>query len=342
VKLLADDVPDPGGGPPWGLRYWETDRKFACVQVGRVYDAKLGQISGGRVFHELRLGMSVAELGGCFAMDGSGHGFVAIHTDAQPGARPCPSGVRVARPRGRTSDLVPCAERGRTVDLGLLGPNATSFTYRAGGRDRRANPLGGVGAYLVVQKRIDPVIREFGFHHRDPRLNLRGPAEPYIALTPASQVIRRVEYASGTCVVHVTTNLRGACSAQAGYVPIPQPKVGDVRAHVRAFAAPNGRGIRVRFRARQDVVDGRSGYDIEVRPVGVRGFDTQSYAHDVRAGDLVRTTVGLYNRHRGAYRIVVRYRTVDPTPGPLPSPVYPGLLVGEARVVVPRQPMRSP
>jgi hypothetical protein len=56
----------------------------------------------------------------------------------------------------------------------------------------------------------------------------------------------------------------------------------------------------------------------------------------VREGDLVRTTVGLYNRHRGAYRIVVRYRTVDPTPGPLPSPVYPGLLVGEARVVVPR------
>ena len=333
VRLLADDVPDPAGGPPWGLRYWETDRKYACVQVGRVYDGKLGQISRGKVFHELPLGVAELAMGGCYALDGSGHAFVAIHTDALGGAQPstCPPPFQGGglRPRAR------CIAPTRTVDFGLLGPNARSLTYRAAGQDRTSAPLGGVGAYLVVQKRIKPVMREFGFHHRDPKLNLHGPAEPYIALTPGSQVIRRVEYARGACVVHVTLDPYGACNAQAGFVPIPQPQVGDVRAPIRAFAAPNGRGIRVRFRARQAVTDGRSGYDIEVHPPSGQGFETQTYAHNVEAGDLVRTTVGLYNRQRGVYRIVVRYRTVDPRPGPYASLAYPGALVGVQRVDVP-------
>jgi hypothetical protein len=338
VKLLAADVPDPGGGPPWGLRYWETDRKFACLQVGRVFDGKLGQISDGKVFHELRLGVARGALGGCFMLDGGGHAFTAIHLDAQRGAQPttCPppfhQGTQLRGPGGR---LIRCTTPNRTVDFGLLGPNAKSYTYRAAGRDHTATPLGGVGAYLVVQKRIKPVMREFGFHHRDPKLNLHGPAEPYIALTPASQVIRRVEYTAGTCVVHVTLFPYGACNAKAGYVPIPQPRVSDVRAPIRAFAAPDGRGIRVRFRARQAVVDGRSGYDIEVRPVGVRGFMTQTYSRNVEAGGLVRTTVDLYNHRRGAYRIIVRYRTVSARPGPYASLAYPGTLVGKARVDVP-------
>jgi hypothetical protein len=338
VKLLADDVPDPGGGPPWGLRYWETDRKYACVQVGRVYAGKLGQISNGKVFHELRLGVAESQLGGCYALDGSGHAFTAIHTDAQRGAQPttCPPGFYTGTtPNAPRGSVFRCTTPDRTVDFGLLGPNARSLTYRKAGQDHVATPLGGVGAYLVIQKRIKPVLREFGFHHRNPRLNLHGPAEAAIAVTPASQVIRRVEYASGTCVVHVTLYPYGACNAQAGFVPIPHPQVGDVRAPIRAFAAPDGRGIRVRFRAPQAVVDGRSGYDIEVRPTGARGFMTQTYARNVAAGDAVRTTVDLYNRRRGAYRIVVRYRTLSARPGPYASLESPGALVGEARVVVP-------
>ena len=338
VKLLTGDVADPGCGPPLGLRYWETDRKYACVQVGRVYDGKLGQITGGKVFHELRLGVALGALGGCFAMDGSGHGFTAIHVDAQRGAQPstCPPGFHVGtKLRGPHGSVIGCTAPDRTVDFGLLGPNARDLTYRRGGQDHTAATLGGVGAYLVVQKRIKPVMREFGFHHRDPKLNLHGPAEPYIALTPASQVIRRVTYSGGTCVVRVTLYPYGACKAQAGFVPIPQPQVVDVRAPIRAFAAPNGRGIRVRFRARQAVTDGRSGYDIEVRPVGRGEFMTQTYSRNVAAGALVRTTVALYNHQRGAYRIVVRYRTISARPGPYASLDSPGLLVGKARVDVP-------
>jgi hypothetical protein len=338
VRLLADDVPDPAGGPAWGLRYWETDRKYACVQVGRLYRGKLGQITADKVFHELRLGVPRTGLGGCFAQDGSGHAFAAIHTDALHGAQPppCPTGfVQSGQPRGPNGQPIPCTTPDRTVDFGLLGPNARSIVYRAGGGDHIAAPLGGVGGYLIVQKHRAPVMREYGFHHRDPKLNLHGPAEPYLALTPASQVIKRVTYTDGTCVVHVTLSLYGACNAKAGFTPIPQPKATDVRAPIRAFAAPGGKGIRVRFTAHQAVIDGRSAYNIEVRSVAVRGFLTQSYSRNVNAGDQVRITVDLYNHRRGPYRIVVRYKTIAARPGPYASLASPGLLVGQADVLVP-------
>jgi hypothetical protein len=337
VTLLATNIADPDGGVPWGLRYWETDRKYGCLEAGRVYDGKLGQITDGRVFHELRVGVTRGALGGCFVLDGSGHAFVALHTDAFAGAQPqgCPVGFRpdtkTKTPHGTTR----CRTGDRTVDLGLLGPNAKTYTYRAGGHLHTTTPLGQVGAYLVVQRRLKPVMREYGFHHRNPKLNLRGPAEPYIAVTPASQVIKGVIYTAGDCMVRITGAPRGSCYAQAGYTPIPQPRVADVRAPIRAFAAPDGRGIRVRFHARQAVVDGRSGYSIEVRPASTRGFLVQDYAHNLNAGDLVRTTVDLYNKHHGTYRIVVRYRTVHARPGPYATPAYPGLLVGETTVTVP-------
>jgi hypothetical protein len=338
VKLLISDVADPDGGPPWALRYWETDRKYACVQVGRIYDGKLGEISDDKVFHELRLGVVRTGLGGCFVLDGSGHAFVAIHTDAQRGAQPqpCPTGFRIGSTiQGPHGTSIRCTTPSRTVDFGLLGPGAERFTYRQAGRDHMAMPAGGVGAYLVVQRHLRPVVREYGFHHKDPKLNLSGPAEPYIALTPASQVIRHIDYAQGPCAVRVTASPYGSCGRQAGYVPIPQPRVGDVRTRVRAFAAPDRRGIRVRFRARQAVVDGRTGYDIEVRPDGGRGFMTQTYSRNVAAGAMVRTTVPLYNHRRGGYRIVVRFRTVRSRPGPYATPAWPGVLVGQVHVTVP-------
>ena len=221
------------------------------------------------------------------------------------------------------------------VDFGLLGPNATSFTYRAGGRDHTAQPLGGVGAFLVVQKHIKPVMREFGFHHKDPKLNLVGPAEPSLSLTPGSQVIKRVEYTGGVCVVRVTMAARGACNAQAGYVPIPQPKVADVRAPLRVFLTPDKQAFRVRFRAREAVVDGRSAYTIEVRPVGAHGFITHSYSRNVAAGGLVHTTVGLYNHRRGRTASSCATGRCSSHPGPTGSPAYPGLLVGQVRINVP-------
>jgi hypothetical protein len=38
--------------------------------------------------------------------------------------------------------------------------------------------------------------------------------------------------------------------------------------------------------------------------LGLKGFLGHEYAHNIKAGDLVRTTVDLYNKHRGRYRII--------------------------------------
>ena len=70
VKLLISDVADPAGGSPWALRYWETDRRYGCIQVGRLYQGRLGQIAGGKVFHELLPGVTGTALGGCFLLGG--------------------------------------------------------------------------------------------------------------------------------------------------------------------------------------------------------------------------------------------------------------------------------
>ena len=332
VKLLVGNVPDPAGGPAWGLRYWETDRKFGCVQAGRVYQGKLGQITDGRVFHELRAGVTQGALGMCFALDGSGHAFGALHLDAERGAQPqpCPGTTETLRQHGR---VVHCDAVDRTVDFGLLGPNARSFTYRADGRDQTATPLGGVGGYLVVQKLVPPTIRVVGFHHKDSRLNVRAPADPYLTLTPASKVIRRIDYTAGTCTVHLTAASLGACNAQAGFVAIPQPTVGDVRTPVRVRLLPDGRTFRVRFRARQAVVDGRSAYDIQLRPKrNAREWVSKTYEHNVAAGELVKTTFRARPGWHGTYLVIARFRTVQPRPGPLASPTAPGVLVGQAEI----------
>lgn len=334
VRMLVDDLPDPGGGPPWGLRYWRTDRQYACVQAGRVYDGGLGQITG-RVFHELRVGVTVNALAHCVVLDGAGHGFIALHLDAGAGAAPSTCPVAVSGHDVLSQTFPGCRPMPRTVDLGLLGPHARRYRYRSDGRLRSATPLGPDGAYLVVQRHLRPVIHEYGFHHRDPRLNLRGPAEPSLAVTPASQVIAQIAYDRGTCTTRVTGDPYGSCYGLAGFTPIPQPRTGDLAARIHAFPAPDGRGIRVRFHAPQSVVDGRSGYDIEVRPAGLRTFMTADDEHDVEAGALVHTTVPLYRRHHGRFRIVVRYRTVAARPGPGAPIAWPGKLVGHTSVRVP-------
>ncbi|UTI63384.1 hypothetical protein NBH00_18780 [Paraconexibacter antarcticus] len=36
VRLLSVRAADPDGGPPWGIRMYQTKKGIACVQVGRV------------------------------------------------------------------------------------------------------------------------------------------------------------------------------------------------------------------------------------------------------------------------------------------------------------------
>jgi hypothetical protein len=331
VKLLTTTVADPAGGLPWGMRYWETDRKFACVQVGRVYKSKLGQITRGRVFHELRVGVTDNALAGCFLQDGSGHGFAAVQTDAMSGGAPtaCPVAMGSLKIDGRS---VRCRAQ-RTVDFGLLGPNASGYTYRVNRRDQTASTLGDVGGYIVVQRHIKPVMTVVGFRHKDPRMDTRVPSGPAgIALTPVSPVMQQVRYAAGTCSVRPTSSPTGACAKQAGYVPIPQPAVGDVRAPLRLRLLGDGRTFRVRFRARQAVIDGRSAYTIEIHRKGAHNSVGRQYGRNLPAGGLVKTTIRARDGWHGTYVVTARFRTVRARPGPMATPPWPGLLVGREEI----------
>jgi hypothetical protein len=63
TRLLSLRVPDPAGGPPWGMRliYTTADRadpardhktaRWGCVQVGRVVDGRLGILGQDGAFH---------------------------------------------------------------------------------------------------------------------------------------------------------------------------------------------------------------------------------------------------------------------------------------------------
>jgi hypothetical protein len=44
VTIAPTSDPDPDGGPPWALRYWQTTNGWVCTQVGRVQDGKLGEV----------------------------------------------------------------------------------------------------------------------------------------------------------------------------------------------------------------------------------------------------------------------------------------------------------
>jgi hypothetical protein len=83
------------------------------------------------------------------------------------------------------------------------------------------------------------------------------------------------------------------------------------------------------------VADGRSAYVVEVHPAHGSGWYSQDYAHNLSAGTLVHTTVGLYNHQRGDYTIIVRYRTVSPRPAPIGIPTGRAILVGRTKVHVP-------
>ena len=43
-RLLALRVPDPAGGPPWGMRLVHTTAGVVCVQLGHVEGGRLGQL----------------------------------------------------------------------------------------------------------------------------------------------------------------------------------------------------------------------------------------------------------------------------------------------------------
>ena len=358
VEMLVDNIADPQGGLPWGLRSFRTSRGYGCVQVGRVQAGKLGVLAlqdrRGRVterglFHEL-LPAVVQQATTCVPLDGADHSFVALHQllDQNGTYTQC-----------LAETMAGCqSPEFRLLDFGLLGPKARSITLsqKAGGGTRATS--GQAGGYLVVRQESQ-VRAPAGSSDL-------GTVPQASALTPLTDALSRVDYRDGTsCRVRVTGSIRGACWPAPGFVPVPQPRVKDVATPVNAAATADRRGVRLRFLARAAVRDGRSAYNVAVHfpshPCNYRGLsaaDRRKYTQTTCAGNIISTDIGrnlaagtqadlvfhLPNvglKHRPAlgrgrrYRVVITYRTQPPVPRITGSLASPGAKVGEATFRVP-------
>ncbi len=157
AHLLGLRVPDPDGGPPWGLRVLRTTRGLMCLQVGRVDDGRIGVLGqngafdNDGAFHPLSVNFLNGR--GCGTEDAHGDAFVneqlhgtpasALTSDQQHTAGGCYTANSPSR-SCPPSDL-------RDVYFGLLGPDAVSITHVTPTGDIATTPTAGRdGAYLIV------------------------------------------------------------------------------------------------------------------------------------------------------------------------------------------------
>jgi hypothetical protein len=172
---LAAVVPDPqGSGPPWGLKTYRVKGDMTCFQVGREESGRIGAVGAygsfgddGR-FHPFTF--SDVGFGTCVPNDAHQHAFDNVayaNAPASASGEPCqtfargfpahlPAGVR-ARLTAQ-SHAADCKPRNqRLVAFGLLGPDATSVTYRTAHGTATTRTRGPDGAYLIVEP-VDPAI----------------------------------------------------------------------------------------------------------------------------------------------------------------------------------------
>lgn len=149
ASLLGLRVPDPAGGPPWGLRITRTTRGLVCLTVGRVSGDRVGALGRDGAFVDDGLFHPFAAhyVNGsqCVAPDAHGHPFEAVAWYGAPASALAGGGCAAHQ-------SCPPGER-RDVYFGLLGPEATEVAYRtASGKIRTESTFGSVGAYLVVER----------------------------------------------------------------------------------------------------------------------------------------------------------------------------------------------
>ena len=274
ARLLALRVPDPAGGPPWGLRVVGTTRGVGCVQVGRVVDDNLGVLgqdgiagNDGR-FHELPL--NAVDVTNCQALDAAGHLFVSVMgkgflasgpSDAQ---RSCLGPGSHAGPNDPIQIHCPAADQ-RALAFGLLGPQATSITSHDAGTSRTVPVSSPDGAYLIVTRSdadiagvspgVTPIVGVTAVGRRDyplERVTYRDGSQ-----CPGSLPARRPAIVS--CPLVGYARPAGAAPTDAQVARTLDVRLG----HVRMYGARRLR-IRVGFRAPVAISGAGSVYALEI------------------------------------------------------------------------------
>jgi hypothetical protein len=298
ARILSLRVPDPGGGPPWGLRRVETTRGLTGIQVGRVVRGRLGVLgqdgiagNDGR-FHPLSLRYATLPPAACATADGAGDAYLAVEFNGLASGEGPPHsclgpGEGSSEPRPRC----PVADHRRFL-FGLVGPEAVEVSYRNKGRIRRAALARPAGAYLVV---LAQRLRGGLFmSSRTPRMG-----HPF----------QRIQYQDGTACPPLGTrpSLRVSClpgryrSALAGLDRDAMRRPLDSQ-----VLPPPQRGrplqrLRVSFNAPVAINDARFTYQLQARFLQTcRGlYLVPSTNRDVRRGARVELTVGVPKRCHG-------------------------------------------
>jgi len=385
---LAAVVPDPeGSGPAWGIKIYRVTGDMTCFQVGREQSGQVGAIGAygsfgddGR-FHPFTF--SNVGFGTCVPNDAHEHAFDNVayaNAPASASGEPCPTfprGFPTQLPadakarltaQTRAADCQPPNQR--LVAFGLLGPDATSVTYRTAHGTATTRTHGPDGAYLIVEP-VDPAI--CGTH-----CDYSGGGRGTLMSLPIGLIATITYRDAPTC--HGPPLTRNGLTLQrfdhcrdVGYVAPHHPKVteADVASpvHVQPMPAryycikPNRlpvpcdrrvpRGyfrltdqgtqlmVYISWIAREPVTNvNDSTYSIQVtnppRCGGSQGDGTQSL---IRAGTRITRDVEVSSRCAGTYHGTVLYQ---PSLGPagqagtsLPEPGAAGTyLVGRFTIVV--------
>jgi len=295
ARLLPLRVPDPDGGPPWGMRTVTTSRGLVCVQVGRVVDGRLGVLGqdgtagGDGRFHALPLTSAESGMPPCVTPDGAGHVFTSI--DEAGFASGVGGFTRERRscfaPGERPAHRPACpAADQREIAYGLLGPQAASISFVDGTTQTLSASDG--GAYLFV--RADAT---------EGRPTAMGGA-PAIAVFDSA--IARVDYRDGTSCPP-DFRKRPVCPLK-GYVAPVKPRhpatlarplqvsVGSKRVGKRHRFAT----LQVRFRAPVAITSARRFYALQARFPAAHARNCRQVVvfipsnRDIRAGALVHLT----------------------------------------------------
>jgi hypothetical protein len=288
VKLLPVTGPDPAGGPPWGMRVFDTQRGEGCLEVGRLEDRKLGAIGADGafdddgLFHVLAANTFGAEKV-CGLRDGAGKLFLngsvkGIPASAWAGGYRNPgcvvAHVSHAERYINGTRLPTCpASSERDVYYGLLGPDAQSITYAIGGQRHTIPTAGGDGAYVLVVPHQHGETSNFKIDlNFDEAAPLRGP-------------ITEIHYRGGrTCrLVASGIGAEQRCSSRMALpvdrvAPKPPPSTAAAASpvHVRLVRVAGGYDAVVSFASKVALSNARSSYEIEWsesgRRPGIRSF----------------------------------------------------------------------
>jgi hypothetical protein len=375
ARLLPIRVADPQGGPDWGLRLVRTDRGNTCLQLGRVKARQLGSLGiddawhNDHEFHTIRPNATYADA--CGSTDAAGDGFVSTDVLGESASAnptfdvlhgPQASGCKLRGTGGPPSwpDCPTGADR--MIFYGLLGPDATSITYRkpdgARGTERT---VGGVGAYLLVftydQRACHAYSDQAAY-----QVGCDGIRSARSMSPDALGAVTKITYRDGhSCTISPQPSQH--CPL-VGWVAFKHHKLNsaDVAApiHLRRFPVgtyacprnplhlPDGCNspvipIEWSFTARRAVTTTRSWYSWLITPssgcAGSEGYTTHSRIH---AGQTLRYSTFLSPTCPGSYHLTIGYTPLAPpgttnagAAGALLTGGHGSIIVGRATITIP-------